>query len=106
MGGIGYFYGTSKVDISPTLEYAETDQNSWEKAASARSRAVVEEQGPYPLFTAVPSRPFFPRGFLWDEGFHLQVFLDWDMDLTIEVSSWFDMMDENGWIARETDSWH
>jgi mannosyl-oligosaccharide glucosidase len=102
MGGIGYFYGTSKVDVSSTLEYAETDQNFWEKAASARSRAVVEEQGPYPLFTAVPSRPFFPRGFLWDEGFHLQVFLDWDMDLTLEiVSSWFDMMDENGWIARE-----
>jgi mannosyl-oligosaccharide glucosidase len=102
MGGIGYFYGTSKVDVSSTLEYAETHQNFWEKAASARSRAVVEEQGPYPLFTAVPSRPFFPRGFLWDEGFHLQVFLDWDMDLTLEiVSSWFDMMDENGWIARE-----
>ena len=102
LGGIGYFHGTSKVDVSSTPEYAETDPNFWEKAASARSRAVVEEQGPYQLFSAVPSRPFFPRGFLWDEGFHLQVILDWDMDLALEiVSSWFDLMDENGWIARE-----
>jgi mannosyl-oligosaccharide glucosidase len=97
MGGIGYFYGTSKVDVSPGPEYAETDQNLWKKAASARSHAVVEEHGPYQLFSAVPSRPFFPRGFLWDEGFHLQVILDWDVDLALEiVSSWFDLMDENG----------
>ena len=102
MGGIGYFYGTSKVDVSSAPEYAETDQNFWEQAASAQSRAVVEEQGPHQLFSAIPSRPFFPRGFLWDEGFHLQVILDWDMDLALEmVSSWLDLMDENGWIARE-----
>ena len=102
MGGIGYFYGTRKVDVSSAPEYAETDRDFWEKAASARSGAVVEEQGPYELFSAVPSRPFFPRGFLWDEGFHLQVILDWDMDLALEiVSSWFALMDENGWISRE-----
>ena len=102
MGGLGYFHGTSKVDISSAPEYAETDHHFWEKAALARSRGIVEEQGPYQLFSAVPSRPFFPRGFLWDEGFHLQVILDWDMDLALEiVSSWFDLMDENGWIGRE-----
>jgi mannosyl-oligosaccharide glucosidase len=102
MGGIGYFYGTSKVDVSSSPEYAETDQNFWAKAASSRTSAVVENQGPYQLFSAVPSRAFFPRGFLWDEGFHLQVTLDWDIDLALDmVSSWFDLMDENGWIARE-----
>lgn len=102
MGGIGYFQGKSRVDTSSALEYSEADLNFWEKAASARAHAIVEEQGPYQLFTAVPSRPFFPRGFLWDEGFHLQVVLDWDMDLALEiVSSWFDLMDKDGWIARE-----
>lgn len=88
LGGIGYFHGTSKVEISPTPEDAETTD--------------IVDKGPYHLFSSIPSRPFFPRGFFWDEGFHLQVILDWDMDLALEIlSSWFDLMDENGWIARE-----
>ena len=102
MGGIGYFSGKSKVDVSSASGYTETSLNFREKAASAQSRDLVEEQGPYQLFSAVPSRPFFPRGFLWDEGFHLLVILDWDMDLALEiVSNWFHLMDDNGWIARE-----
>lgn len=102
MGGIGYFDGTSKVDVSSAPEYAEMDQNFWEKASSAQSRASIEEQGPYQLFSMVPSRPFFPRGFLWDEGFHLQVIMEWDIDLALDiVSSWFNLMDDTGWIARE-----
>ena len=88
LGGIGYFHGKSKVASSSTSEHAQTTD--------------VEDKGPYQLFSSVPSRPFFPRGFLWDEGFHLQVILDWDMDLALEIiSSWLDTMDENGWIARE-----
>ena len=102
IGGIGYFYGTSMVDLSSAPDYAEGDEKHWDAAALARSQAEVKEQGPYQLLSAVPSMPFFPRGFLWDEGFHLQVILRWDMDLALEiVSSWFSLMDESGWIARE-----
>ena len=91
MGGIGYFYGRSKVDMSATADHNETNENFG-----------IEAQGPFELFSSVPSRPFYPRGFFWDEGFHLQVIMDWDMDLALEIAhSWFDLMDENGWIARE-----
>ena len=102
LGGIGYFHGTSIVDDSNAAAYAETSQNFWEAAALAQSHSNVEERGPYQLYSATPSRPFFPRGFLWDEGFHLQILLDWDTDLALDIlSSWLDLMDEDGWIARE-----
>lgn len=48
LGGIAYFHGTSEVQLKDRVA------RSW----------------PAPLLTAVPSRSFFPRGFLWDEGFH------------------------------------
>ncbi|KAL8977710.1 MAG: hypothetical protein Q9205_006547 [Flavoplaca limonia] len=102
MGGIGYFYGNSRVDTSSPEAYSENDPSFWEKAAAARAHAIIEDDGPHELFSAVPSRPFFPRGFLWDEGFHLQVVMDWDMDVALEiVSSWFGLMTADGWIARE-----
>lgn len=92
MGGIGYFHGTSKVSMDPKAE----------KSSLTSADAAIEDRGPYELFSAVPSRPFFPRGFLWDEGFHLQAVLDWDIDLAMEMAtSWFNLMDDDGWIARE-----
>jgi mannosyl-oligosaccharide glucosidase len=102
IGGIGYFYGESVVDRSHAPEYDEENEGFWEETAEARARNQQALEGPYELFTSIPSRPFFPRGFLWDEGFHLLPIADWDIDLTLEiVKSWFNLMDEDGWIGRE-----
>ncbi|XP_050800860.1 mannosyl-oligosaccharide glucosidase isoform X2 [Gopherus flavomarginatus] len=82
LGGMGYFHGHSIVQ-------------------SAHSQHPL----PYPegpLFTAVPSRSFFPRGFLWDEGFHQLLLARWDPALSREViAHWLDLMNVEGWIPRE-----
>ncbi|KAM0285180.1 hypothetical protein ACHAQH_001609 [Verticillium albo-atrum] len=102
IGGIGFFHGDHLVDKSYAPEYDEENEGFWEEAAAARARNKQEMDGPHELFTSVPSRSFFPRGFLWDEGFHLIPIADWDIDLTLEiVKSWFNLIDEEGWIARE-----
>ncbi|KAK7749607.1 Processing alpha glucosidase I [Cytospora paraplurivora] len=102
IGGIGYFYGQHVTDRSYAPEYEEDDEGFWEAAAEARARKQQSLEGPYELFTSIPSRPFFPRGFLWDEGFHLLPIADWDIDLTLEIiKSWYNLMDDDGWIARE-----
>ncbi|BCR88942.1 mannosyl-oligosaccharide glucosidase [Aspergillus chevalieri] len=102
VGGIGYFHGSDIVDRSAQPEYDEENEGFWEETEEARSRAKPVYEGPKELFTCIPSRPFFPRGFLWDEGFHLTPIVDWDIDLVLEiVKSWFSLMDEDGWIARE-----
>ncbi|KAI1262570.1 glycoside hydrolase family 63 protein [Xylariaceae sp. FL1019] len=101
-GGIGYFYGEHLVDRSYASEYEEENEGFWEETAEARGRKAEQIEGPYELYSSIPSRPFFPRGFLWDEGFHLLPIVDWDTDLTLEiVKSWYNLMDEEGWIARE-----
>ena len=102
LGGIGFFHGDWKVDRSDAEAYEEENEGFWVDAAEARARAGFSMEGPSTLFTSIPSRPFFPRGFLWDEGFHLLPVLEWDTDLTMQiVRSWFSLMDEDGWIARE-----
>ncbi len=102
IGGIGYFDGHHLTDRSYAPEYEEENEGFWDETAEARARNQQTLEGPYELFTSIPSRPFFPRGFLWDEGFHLLPIADWDIDLTLDiVKSWFNLMDDDGWIARE-----
>lgn len=95
LGGIGYFYGKQIVNRA---ESDETTEFFWENTEDI----ITQEEGPYELFSTVPSRPFFPRGFYWDEGFNLIPVLDYDADLALEmIKSWFALVDSDGWIARE-----
>lgn len=96
IGGVGYFHGDHLVDRTTEIdEEGDDDIGKFKKL-------VGKPEGPFELFTAVPSRPFFPRGFYWDEGFHLIPILEYDFDFALEIlKSWFDLIDEDGWIARE-----
>lgn len=82
LGSVGYLYGSSLVQS----EYNKEPVEYWKA----------------PLFSGVPSRPFFPRGFLWDEGFHNLLISRWDEDLSLEIiGHWMDLMNTEGWIPRE-----
>ncbi|ESO96854.1 hypothetical protein LOTGIDRAFT_214385 [Lottia gigantea] len=82
IGGIGYFYGSSLVQSKYNKEPVEY----WKA----------------PLYTAVPSRPFFPRGFLWDEGFHNLLIREWDESISKDILfHWIDLLNSEGWIPRE-----
>ena len=103
LAGLSYFHGHYLVDRHTHSSYDEEDPAFWIQATEQRSHSTSAHlEGPRELFTATPSRPFFPRGFYWDEGFHLLPVGVWDNDLALEVvKSWFGLEDEEGWIARE-----
>ncbi|KAL1921265.1 uncharacterized protein VTP21DRAFT_10981 [Calcarisporiella thermophila] len=100
LGGVGYFYGSSIVDASGIDEEEDADYEFSSGAVEKARRPVTT--APRSLFTATPSRPFFPRGFYWDEGFHQLLIGKWDNDLSLEIiENWYSLMDNDGWIARE-----
>ncbi|KIK79717.1 glycoside hydrolase family 63 protein [Paxillus rubicundulus Ve08.2h10] len=103
LGGVGYFYGNSIVDQGFAYEWDQEDEDGYEdedEIHEDHKGARITE--PRALLTATPSRSFFPRGFYWDEGFHLLHIGEWDNDLSLEIlKDWINLIDENGWVARE-----
>ena len=90
LGGIGHFYGAIKINLEDNLK-----PGNYHKGF----RYAVEKKE---LFTGTPSRSFFPRGFLWDEGFHNIIISQWDVNISIDIlNSWLSTMSATGWMARE-----
>lgn len=102
VGSIGYYHGQSIVDRSFNHQYDEMMASGTSDASEGGREPdpqLTEEQQ---LLTATPSRSKFPRGFYWDEGFHLAHIGAWDNDVALELlKSWIDLVDEDGWVARE-----
>ncbi|CAM6105574.1 unnamed protein product [Calypogeia fissa] len=88
IGGIGYFYGQSRIQKPPEcLTNSSVDYWLYWNAS---------------LYTAVPARSTYPRGFLWDEGFHQLLISHWDRNISFEIiANWMDLMNINGWLPRE-----
>ena len=98
LGGIGYFYGTSLV----TSPVSATSPSTAKSSTGDSAPSLVLEYWPTALFTATPSRSQFPRGFLWDEGFHSLLIARWDVELALQsLGHWLDLLNAEGWIPRE-----
>eukprot|EP00668_Euglena_longa_P040271 GGOE01053042.1.p1 GENE.GGOE01053042.1~~GGOE01053042.1.p1 ORF type:complete len:749 (-),score=178.86 GGOE01053042.1:153-2399(-) len=85
LGGLGFWHGRG-------LRFKDADHPE---------RGTLS-MDPAELFSGVPSRSKFPRGFLWDEGFHQLLAARWDEELAKDVIlHWMHLMDPAGWIPRE-----
>ena len=95
LGGIGWFYGKPRIGNG-------IDINGTGHAVSLRQTYNSNSDNNISLLTATPSRTSFPRGFLWDEGFHQLLIHHWDINITMQViSDWMSSMNDEGWIPRE-----
>lgn len=124
LGGVGYFHGTAVVDRSLSIAESDTgdefgsegngqpiDLDAVDNLRASRMAEAAEEdddespvrrEGPFSLTSGTPGRSFFPRGFYWDEGFHLPAISALDPELGLEIlHDWFSSADEDGWIPRE-----
>jgi len=110
LGGLTRASGQLLVKDAPPKEEDEMGGASGKKSKkkkSKRSKSKEPARRRLPhvstLFSGSPSRSFFPRGFLWDDGFHALVFLAWSRELFYEVFlSWMGLQGaESGWIPRE-----
>lgn len=82
VGDISYFYGSSLVQS----RYNEEPVEYWSTA----------------LYTSIPSRSCFPRGFLWNIGFDNILISLWNHNISKEIiGNWLDLLNIEGWIPRE-----
>lgn len=101
VGGIGYYFGQGIVDRSFSRSY-DIAVGSGALDLDDGGEAQPELTEEHELLTATPSRSMFPRGFYWDEGFHLAHIGMLDNDVSLEIfKSWINLVDEDGWVARE-----
>ncbi|KAL4523918.1 hypothetical protein Ndes2526B_g08146 [Nannochloris sp. 'desiccata'] len=95
LGGMGYWYGHSLV------KYKNIKHNNKGKMKDGLEEVLLKLWDA-PLYSATPSRSFFPRGFLWDEGFHQLLLQRWNTAMSRDaVAHWLDLMTASGWIPRE-----
>ena len=97
LGGIGYFHGQSLIEHS-TVSTVTGANGKPKKERTTETKKTA----PLSLLATVPSRSFFPRGFLWDEGFHQLLVSRFDVRLSVEIlRSWVGLILPNGWLPRE-----
>ncbi|EST05453.1 Glycoside hydrolase, family 63 [Kalmanozyma brasiliensis GHG001] len=100
-GGIGFYHGSSIVDRTFKHEH-DIEAGSGVYDPEVDGQPNPQRTEPEQHFTATPCRNIFPRGFYWDEGFHLAHIGAWDNDLSLDIlRSWIRLIDRDGWVARE-----
>ena len=120
---INFAIGQKNCDFHPNFDELEKNwREDLEKkfpglrtphAIAALHGNLAFVQGPLPmvgeasppnlaLLSITPSRSFFPRPFLWDEGFHSLVLAKTHPELFCRIfAGWLAVQQSDGWIPRE-----